>query len=758
MPKLHYIITVAATLGALLAPATFSGQLPTAADVDNLSRLSAAAFDAFITETFLPRRQLEYSGRFIDPQDANNISASAETAATALTAILKSQETVRQKIELYEGDDWDELYGKTSLWRTSVAAARQTRWRICIVDYHHAIASPGKKKQAMLKKVIDQTGKDSKFSTNGKKLLNIRASWAISPEKNTENTIRRLDSLIASSGIDNEIFYQAIIMRMKLSRQINAQQIKALADSLRKSKLKNNFKLLYTLAIEELKAGSDNIIYSIASQHPAILDFTSRIILKDIAANASDPKLLVKTLKNKTPAEISLAAFEAISEKDSKYAAVFKQCCQIEKFQCVPVYLAAAECCRKTEPLKALDYYLQAAQKSKTRKDKRDKISIVQIARRRATLAYELYYKNSKYSETAKEALQLYLQEAANDKDEDKTEYQELAYLYASMAIGSGNNEKALKLLKSIASSAGKYADEATLDLMFYDMKNSHPRSPQRKELIVKLKNFIDKLKPKKNNRPGVEKPAIRLYCKLLIEEGGKKNATTVLKILEKMPSLQSIDITILKAAALAESGDLVNAAETLSAIAGGDNSKGAALAAAIVAEIIEDIDQYEDKVEDFDAFIKKCLKLAHFAARSITGEDQVDQIEKRYIEISIIETRKGSQRIAAVQSLLNDRARGKDNDIDWMRCRARLYMKQDQYTKAFTIWSSIAQARKPRSRSADKPQKWWRAKYYALKSYSKIPNPKNNDLKRAIEILISTNKNIPQFWKKKLMNLKNSN
>jgi hypothetical protein len=81
--------------------------------------------------------------------------------------------------------------------------------------------------------------------------------------------------------------------------------------------------------------------------------------------------------------------------------------------------------------------------------------------------------------------------------------------------------------------------------------------------------------------------------------------------------------------------------------------------------------------------------------------------------------------------------------------------MKQDRYAEAFPIWSSIAQARKPRSRSAGKPQKWWRAKYYALKCYAKISDQKNNDLNRAIDILTTTNKNIPQFWKKKLINLK---
>jgi hypothetical protein len=630
------------TLAALLRPAAFGDKLPTATDVENLSQACAAAFNAFITESFLPRAKLQYSGRFTDPQDARNISALAKKTAATLAVILQSQELIRRDIEQYDGDDWDRRYGNTSLWRVSIAAAQQTQWRICVVDYHHGIASTGKKKELLLRYVIAQTNKKTDFHVNEKKLLNTRARWAAATEKKAENTIGRLDSLIASSGIDNEVFYQAVIMRMKLSSRINAQQLSALAENLKKGKLKNNYELLLKLAMEELKLGGDSIIRSIAARHRSVTDFAGRVILDDIISNAGNRQLLNMTLKTKTPAETQFAALIAIKEKHPKYAAAFKQMSSIAKFQNDVVYLAAAQSCCKTEPLKAIDFYLQAIKKTKVAKNTWLKYSAAKIAHNRARLAYSLYYDDSKYFKTAKEAIELYLLEAANDEIEDKTEHNELAYIYASMLIEAGDLVKAVEALAKVIEKTSQIAPP-----------NDAPR-----------------------------------------------------------------------------------------------------LAAALTAEIIEDIDEYEQKTDDFATFVGTLNKLVFFSQRSLKHQSQIELFEKRGMEISIIQARKGSERIATVQSLLKKHAKGKDDDIDWMRCRARLHMKQERFAEALRIWTSIANARRPRSLSGEKSKKWWRAKYYALKCYSKIADPKNNDLARAIELLTSTNKNIPEFWKKKINEL----
>ncbi len=758
MPKLLNTLIIATVIATALAPAV-ANQLPSAGEIEKFSRASATAFDTFITETFLPRAQLEYSGRFINTQDPKNISDHAKTTCDALTKILQSQLITARIIEEYEGDDWDKLYGGTALWRTSVTAARQTRWRICVVDYHHGIASTGIKKEELLKKVISQTSEKTSFSVNEKKLLNTRARWAAATGKNSENTIRRLDSLIASSNIDNEVFYQAVIMRMKLSARTNAEQLTALADTLKKGKLNNNFELLLKLALEELKIGGDKIIKSIASKHPVVADFSSQLILASIISNAKNPQLLNITLKTKTPAEARLAAFIAIKEKNSKYAAVFKQMSSIEKFQCSEVYLAAAESCRKTEPLKALGFYLEAIKKTKTTKDSWLKDSPSQIARRRARLAYGLYYDDSKYYKTAKEAIELYMQEASNDQDKDETEYEELTYLYASMLIESGDCKIAAGILKKIAAGGGNFQNAARLDLIFCKIKNSKPGSPQRKELINALKIYIDKHTAEKKEQPKIKTQALNLYSRLLLEEGGPVNAAAVLKVLEGIAP-QTPDTKVIKAAAQAEIKDIVKAIETLAnAIEKAtpkDTPKDAPLlAAALTAEILEDIDEYEDKTKDFAAFTQKCYELARYSERMSADENQREGFQKVPLELSIIKAGKGKESTNVAQYLLKEHSKGKQNDIDYMRCRARLYMNQGRFAEALKIWTAIARARKPRSHSADKPKKWWRAKYYALECYSKISDPKNNDLNRAIKILTSTNKNIPKFWKKKLTNLK---
>lgn len=718
--------------------------------VNKLTQASAATFDNFITETFLPRAQLEYAGRFTDPADAKKISTSAKTAVNSLKDILHLQQMTSQRIEEYDGDDWDDLYGKTSLWRNSVTAARQTSWRICIVNYHHALASTGDQKETLLKNVLDQTGDDSGFSINERNFLRTQAKWAIAPEKNIDITICRLDSLIASSGIDNEVFYQAVIMRMKMSGRTNPQQLEALAESLNKSKLKNNFELLFKLAIEELKAGSDNLINTIAAKHPAAIDIAGQLVLHDIASTASNPQLLSITIKTKTPAQARLAALTASKKQNSKYAEIFEQMVIVEKFQSNAVYLAAAVSCRQTQPVKAVAYYLTSAEKSIIAKDNLIDMTSADIARQGARLAYDLYYKDSKHFPVAKNAIERYLTIADKNPDD------ELSYLYASMLIESDESDKATDLLKSIIAKNGKYANAAGFDMIFYAAKKTTPHSTQRKELIIKLNNFINKQDATNNDSLNINKLAVALYCKLLLQEGGKDNAIAVLNILENIPYEHTPDIAVIKAAALAENGDMVNAATTLAtAIENGDPNGSPLLAASLTSEILEDIDEYEDKTENFAEFIKICSTLAHHSNNSITDESQNKDYQKKLIELNIITTQENGNTAKVGEYLLNEYTKKHDDDIDILRCTARLYMKQDRFAEAFKIWTSIAQTRKPPSHAAAKPSKWWRAKYYALKCYSKMPDKINDDLHRAIEILISTNKNIPKFWKKKLTELK---
>jgi len=742
------ILILAVIIAASLSMVKAAGP-PSADDVEILSKASAKTFDDFIWKSFPARAHLQYSGQFADSQQALKTVELAETSLKRLKEILKLQNHTALKIEEYEGDDWEDIYGKTGLWKTSTAAARQTRWRICILYYHNAIASPDNEKEILLNKVIELTGKDSEFAKNERVLLNIKASLAAAPGKPNEGTIKKIDSIIASSNSDNEAFYQAVIMRMKLSSSLTPGRLRALAENLKHSKLKNNFELLFKLAIEELKAAGSDIIYSIASEHSAIVDLTSRIILNDILTRSNTPQLLDLTLKTKTPAEISLAAQRAIKERDKKYADIFTLCSRVQKFQSAPVYLAAAESCRNSEPMVGLEFYYKAAEKLNDTKNKPVNISARQIAQRRATLAYEVYYKNSDHFETARQALQQYLQLDQPDQIKKPKLHHQLEYLYASMTLNSPDNQKALSLLNKISGSDGNYAEDAAIDLMFYNANNSTPGSASRKELIIKTRKLIEESKPANKNR------ITKLYCKLLIEEGGKENAVGVLKMLNSLPDENSIDTVILKAAAHAETGNLIKALNTLLPVTENQTQKGKALAAAILTEILEDIDEYEDSADNFKVFISKCRKLAAFSHDANNTETQTEQFKKRDIEIAIFDASNDSERLKVIGSFISEYSRSNLEDIDWIRCRARLYMKQNRHAEAFRLWSKIAIARKPLSRSATKPPKWWRAKYYALKCYSKISDPENNDLHRAINILITTNKNIPDFWAKRLKTLK---
>ena len=88
--------------------------------------------------------------------------------------------------------------------------------------------------------------------------------------------------------------------------------------------------------------------------------------------------------------------------------------------------------------------------------------------------------------------------------------------------------------------------------------------------------------------------------------------------------------------------------------------------------------------------------------------------------------------------------------NIDFLRVKARLAQQKGQFESALKSWSKIRRMTKPTDRPTDRPWKWWQAKYHELKCFAKLPNTTKTQLTHAIEVL-ETSFNIPPFWAKKL-------
>ncbi|GAH68049.1 unnamed protein product, partial [marine sediment metagenome] len=98
-------------------PASPANTIPTAEDINNLAETARLTADTFMRESFQLRMQYELSGRFLRQEDKENLHKLAKSADDRLQAIAESQRKLKKQIEDYQGDDWDNRYGSTGLWR-----------------------------------------------------------------------------------------------------------------------------------------------------------------------------------------------------------------------------------------------------------------------------------------------------------------------------------------------------------------------------------------------------------------------------------------------------------------------------------------------------------------------------------------------------------------------------------------------------------------------------------------------------------------
>jgi hypothetical protein len=93
--------------------------------------------------------------------------------------------------------------------------------------------------------------------------------------------------------------------------------------------------------------------------------------------------------------------------------------------------------------------------------------------------------------------------------------------------------------------------------------------------------------------------------------------------------------------------------------------------------------------------------------------------------------------------------------DIDLLRCRARLYAAQQKFDEAAEIWKKIADVKKLQAAQTDiESWQWWRAKYHQLYCLSKTANADAEKLTHTIDVLLNSYNNIPAPWDKKLHKL----
>jgi hypothetical protein len=403
----------------------------------------------------------------------------------------------------------------------------------------------------------------------------------------------------------------------------------------------------------------------------------------------------------------------------------------------------------------AVEYYLGAVRAQQRQRSDELEIGAVAIAKQGAQLAHRVYYEEPAGRGIAREMIDYYCEIAGERVDET------IQYLCSRLLKDEGRSGEAAELLRKIAEGAGKYSKQARLDLIVGELKNDSADRAVRTKMIKELEELIASAGGQGEQDRLVRAEATDLCCQLLLEEDDK----SARKVIELLGGAEGLDIrrsAILKAGALKKLGRFWSAVTELLTAAKFDNCEYGAEGLDILRTILDSrIDEHKYYMADFAFYIDACDKLAEYCLACAQPQWQA-QARLIRAEIAILCPRKSlvgdgkNENLDKAEQILTKLSvQGFDNDIDWLRCKARLLMAKGEFEAAGGAWGRVRAATRAAGVSQKQGWRWWRAKFYEIQCWGKLGDTTGADVAHAVEVLESSFSDIPRFWAVKLEGLK---
>jgi hypothetical protein len=127
--------------------------------------------------------------------------------------------------------------------------------------------------------------------------------------------------------------------------------------------------------------------------------------------------------------------------------------------------------------------------------------------------------------------------------------------------------------------------------------------------------------------------------------------------------------------------------------------------------------------------------------------------------ELSIFAAGEQRQKLLEIEKQLADMADSiGEQNVDLLRCRARLLRALGKYDEAGELWSQICLMRKTTTPWENSPSRlWWRAKFYQFDCQSRTSAGHRKEILHGLDVLEPSFGEIPEPWSRKLSALKKS-
>jgi hypothetical protein len=731
----------------LSAETTSADALPTEEVINDLAENAKLTTDTFMQQSFKLRMQYEYSGKFLTDDNKENLHKLAKDAGDRLQTIAKKQESLKKQIEDYKGDDWDQRYGSTGLWRKLSADIYITKLSKFRIDYYLALASERSQRDQILHLILSEI--DAIAQSNRQVGPNLIRAKTLAVLTQTEPSykdaaIRELEALSLYSDVYRPT--TAAIEKIKLLGQPDTNQLNILVKRLQSNWNDRYLELILPLMFLQRQYDPEGFEKTV-SLWPQTKDFIRSLVLSDLSHRIAQQQ----SLQQISIFEAELAAQAAWKNETKNYKKLLGCLSKTEKFQTPLILYVTATTSMESSPDEAVDLLVMASKLQQQQKKTSLNIESHKIAEQAAQLAYNLFIADSLNCPLVLEAFENYYTIAEEKIDE------ELEYLYTVVLNNCNQNTKAKEVLEKIASRpVGNWRNRARLDLILQQtQKIQDSTQEQQSELLEKLGDFILSCRGQDETSNKLRREAITIYRQSLSESKDKTSTEKALEILTQAETTHGINLDFFKAQALQQLGRLDESAHYMLLAIQDDSGSPAGAVTELLAEVIDKIDEFKTKPDNpySREMMENCKKLAQFCYSTLNDR----QSGLFLAEISVFAADKNKENLLEADKLLNHLAGdNRDADADLLRCRARLFFEQGKFEQAAELWAKIANMQKNKLPEANQQSwKWWRAKSYELYCWSKCHQTKSKEVLHTIEVLENSFTNIPPLWAEKLNSLK---
>ncbi len=690
---------IAALLCLFSATAFSDNTLPTQEDVNGLAEQAEQITDSFMRESFLLRMNYQYYDSFPTPQDRDNLYGIAKKAGDDLQVVADKQQDLKKQIEDYQGDDWDDRFGSTNLWRKLLGDIHKTALYKCEIDFYRTLSAAEPQKKESLQTLLNQIDSFSSFykylpelQLFKIKVLTLLAQTAPEYKAQAKDAI---DSFVIYPGTPCEFEIKKQILKIKLSHLTDPNQLSRLTDYLFKNNCTDDTELILSAAFLQ-RQYDPNLLEKTLRLKPQIEPLFGSILLSDL----SRKQITEQTLQQITLFEAELAAQAAWQNEPKNYQSLLANFAGKEEFQTPLILYVTAMAYAESSPAKAVELLIKASRLQNLQKSDKLNVDACKIAEQATRLAYNLFRREEKNCPLALEAFDNYRLIAGKKTDA------ELEYLYSVVLNNCGRADEGRKLLREMAGGPpGYWRNRAKLDLMAQNIQ---------------------------------------------------QNAQEILTILNDAEMQSNPDLNILKSQALQQLGRLDESVDCFLRAIEPDSCEYTDAAMALLAGIVDKIDSLEFEANDFLKMMWNCEKLAQSCYDCLDGPRQYTA-GLFLAEVAVFAADKERQKLSATDKLLNKLAENEKNtDADLLRCRARLLTAQADFERAARLWAKICEMRKDELPQTGKRSfEWWQGKFYELYCWANCAATEKKDVLHTIEVLENSFPGIPPLWIKKLNLLK---